>query len=601
MKHFYLPFEKKEGFSYSRESIEQLTEYEKYQLSYHPERPRHLDYLTVFDNVQECFRNEEHGSCIIQTHRATLRQGDLEFPVMLIGQQSSPTSNFKELHELMKNPELIRKWNQGMPTPAAFEKAIRAIALAEEENRTIITVIDTAGADPTEESEGGGIAWKIGRCMQALAESTVPTISVIINRGCSGGAIALTGCDTVLAMEYSTYLVISPEACSSILFRTRDKANLAAEISQITAHEALKNRIVDELIPENEGPAHHFPEPAKQSFKASLLKWLGKLSETPKEDIFRNRIERWSKIGQWETITEDDIRSFEKHVSLFIPKPKKVLFVARHKNCIDGAGKKKLDPVLYSKLHSDNFVCETCGHRYVRLSAHDYITFILDEGSFREHPETRYIVDKDILNFPDYSDKVKEARQKTGAASSFLTGDASIAGEPVVFCATNFNFLGGSFCMSTAEKVFRACRIAIERQVPLIVQATGGGARMHEGCSSMVGLPKVHVAISSVEKAGLPVITIITDPTLGGVAIGMASRGIKLFEHNAGNIGFSGKRVIEQYTGKPTTKDFQTTWWLQQKGFVENTARPWEMRDEILAIIHAYREKAAETHKLQEA
>jgi acetyl-CoA carboxylase beta subunit len=105
----------------------------------------------------------------------------------------------------------------------------------------------------------------------------------------------------------------------------------------------------------------------------------------------------------------------------------------------------------------------------------------------------------------------------------------------------------------------------------------------------MVGLPKLHVAISSVEKAGLPVITIITDPTLGGVAIGIGSRGIKLFEHNAGNIGFSGKRVIEQYTGKPTTKDFQTTWWLQQKGFVERTARPSKMKEEILNIIHEQR------------
>ena len=111
---------------------------------------------------------------------------------------------------------------------------------------------------------------------------------------------------------------------------------------------------------------------------------------------------------------------------------------------------------------------------------------------------------------------------------------------------------------------------------------------MHEGCSSMVGLPKLHVAISSVEKAGLPVITIITDPTLGGVAIGIGSRGIKLFEHNAGNIGFSGKRVIEQYTGKPTTKDFQTTWWLQQRGFVENTALPTNMKYKITELLRQY-------------
>jgi len=154
----------------------------------------------------------------------------------------------------MKDPEEMAAWNNGMPTPAAFEKALRAIAIAEAENRIIITFIDTPGADPTEESEAGGIAWKIGQCMQALAEATVPTISVIINRGCSGGAIALSGCDRVLAMQYATYLVISPEACSSILFHTRHKAALAAKISKITAEEALHHGIIDELIIEGEGP-----------------------------------------------------------------------------------------------------------------------------------------------------------------------------------------------------------------------------------------------------------------------------------------------------------------------------------------------------------
>ncbi|NTU44139.1 MAG: acetyl-CoA carboxylase carboxyl transferase subunit alpha/beta [Chlorobiaceae bacterium] len=590
MKHFYLPFEKKEGFNYSHESIEQLTEYEKYQLSFHPERPKHLDYLTVFDEAEECLQNDLHGSCIIQTHRAVLRNGqNAWWPVMLIGQQSGPTSDFSQMLRLMKNPEEIAKWNQGMPTPAAFEKAIQAIALAEQENRIIITVIDTAGADPTEQSEAGGIAWKIGRCMQALGEAKVPTLSVIINRGCSGGAIALTGCDAVLAMEYSTYMVISPEACSSILFRTREKAGFAASISRITAKDALQNGIIDDIIIEHEGPAHHFPKSALQSFKGAMTKWVDKLSQIPASGIFARRMERWEKIGKWDTISEEEIVAFEKPVSFFIQKPQRILFVARHKHCRDSTGRTILDPVLYSKLFADNFVCETCGHRYVRLTAHDYIDLVLDEGSFTEHPETRYIVDKDILDFPDYRKKITEAQQKTGAASSLITGNATIQGEPVVFCATNFNFLGGSFCMSTAEKVWRASKIAIKRGVPLVIQATGGGARMHEGCSSMVGLPKLHVAISSVERAGLPVITIITDPTLGGVAIGIGSRGIKLFEHNAGNIGFSGKRVIEQYTGQPTTKAFQTTWWLQQKGFVEKTALPGNMKYKISEIIQSAR------------
>jgi acetyl-CoA carboxylase carboxyl transferase beta subunit len=585
VKHFYLPFEKSEQFSYSIKSIKKLTEYEKYQLSFHPERPKYLDYLEVFDNVSECLQNDLHGSCLIQTHRADIRYNDSSHPVMFIGQQSGPTSNFGELQQAMREQSEVIKWNQGMPTPAAFQKAIDAIAIAEQENRIVITVIDTAGADPTEDSESGGIAWKIGRCMQALAESKVPTISVIINRGCSGGAIALTGCDAVLAMQYSTYLVISPEACSSILFRTRDKANFAAEISQITAKEALLNGIVDELIPEHAGPAHRFRQEALNSFRDVVSRWAGKLASEHFHNVFERRIDRWQRIGQWDLTTEEAIHAYERPISCFMPKPEKNYFVTRHKRCRNDLGKQIADPVLYSKLLNDNFVCDTCGHRYVRLSAHDYLDLILDPGTFTEHEETRYIVDRDILNFPDYSDKIAEARVKNGMSSALITGDGMVDGYDVVMCATSFGFLGGSFCMSTGEKIWQAAQLAIDRSCPLIIQAAGGGARMHEGCSSMVSIPKIHVALSRIEKTGLPLITIVTDPTLGGAAIGFGSRGIRIFEHNAGNIGFSGKRVIEQYTGKRTAKDFQTTNWLQQKGFVDMIARPQEMKAKIREII----------------
>ena len=585
MKHFFLPFEKQEGFSYSARVVRNLSEYEKYQLSFHPERPKYLDYLTVFDNVSECLANDLHGSCLIQTHRAELCHNGIDWPVMLIGQQSGPTSDFSELTRIMQDQKQVVRWNHGMPTPAAFDKAIEAIAIAEREKRIIITMIDTAGADPTEESEAGGIAWKIGRCMQALAEAGIPTISVIINRGCSGGAIALTGCDTVLAMEYATYLVISPEACSSILFRTRDKANLAAEISQITSKEGLKNGIVDEIIPEPAGPAHRFPREALESFRDVAGRWIEAFGKEPDGTLQKRRIERWQKIGQWEMTTEEDIRGYEKRVSQFIAKPEGNLFISRHKQCRNDERQQVADPVLYSRLLADNFVCGTCGHRYVRLTAHDYIDLILDEGSFAEHPETRFIVDRDILNFPEYSDKLREAREKNGMAAALITGNGTIEGRDVVLCSTSFGFLGGSFCMFTGEKIWQACRIAIDQRRPVIIQAAGGGARMHEGCSSMVSIPKIHLALSLVEQSGLPVITIVTDPTLGGVAIGFGSRGIRIFEHNAGNIGFSGKRVIEQYTGRKTLKDFQTTGWLQHRGFVDMVAHPLELKSRIAEII----------------
>jgi len=588
VKNFFLPFEKRPGFNCSAEAIEQLSEYEKYQLSFHPERPKYLDYLTVFDDVQECLQNEKHGSCLIQTHRAVLESPSGPLKVMLIGQQSAPTSDFEKLQDIMKNSGSVDQWNQGMPTPASYERALQAIELAGKENRIIITMIDTPGADPTEAAESGGIAWIIGRCMQALAEAPVPTVSVIMNRGCSGGAIALTGCDIVLAMQYATYLVISPEACSSILFRTRAKANLAAEISQITAAEALSHGIIDALVEEPEGPAHRFPEAAMASLKQSLATRTPAIASLPPEEIFSLRVQKWQHIGQWDTIPEEEISTFEKHVSRQLKKPADPGYIMRHSGCRNNSGLRIYDPVYFPELLANNYVCSECGHRYTRLSARDYIDIALDPGSFHEHPETRYIVDKDILLFPGYTQKLTEARASTGLASAFITGNGTLQGRDVVFCATDFGFLGGSFCMSTGEKIWQACQTAIDRQCPLILQAAGGGARMHEGCSSMVSIPKVHVALSRVEKASLPVITIITDPTLGGVAIGIGSRGRKLFEYNAGNIGFSGKRVIEQYTGKKTSQGFQSTRWLLEKGHAKHIVRPQEMHDHLSAIVEEY-------------
>ncbi len=139
--------------------------------------------------------------------------------------------------------------------------------------------------------------------------------------------------------------------------------------------------------------------------------------------------------------------------------------------------------------------------------------------------------------------------------------------------------------MSTGEKVWRAAQIAINKNVPMIIQACGGGARMHEGCSSMVSIPKAQLAMSRVEQAGLSVVTLITDPTLGGVAIGIGSRGQRLFEYNAGHIGFTGKRVIEQYTGKKTSPGFQTVNWLKDHGHADEIVHPKDFRKKIFSII----------------
>ena len=576
---FYYPFEKN-GFDYSQESIASLSEYEKYEFSFHPERPKYLDYLSIFENVNSCFETDKFGNCLIQTHRAEL----FGIPVMLVGQQSGPSSNYKNMRKAMMDPDQIQKWNHGMPVPISYERAVKAIYLAEEENRIVLIFIDTPGADPTERSEANGIAWRIGDAIHALADVRVPTISIIINRACSGGAIALTGTDVTLALEHSTYLVITPEACSSILFHTRSRANEAAEISQITSREGFNHGIVDELIPELGGLAHIDPEQTKISVQSTLKKYVSRFSNFNGDNVIKNRIDRWVKIGQWDMIDTTELETFHLPVSR-IPKPESTGYINRHKNCYNKNGIHQYDPVLFSNLKQSNFICDVCGHRYVRPSAWDYIDWMVDSGSFFEHEETKLIADKDILGFPGYIEKLKETRIKTGLLTAMITGDGTICGKKIVLCTTDFGFLGGSFCMSTGEKVWRAAQIAINKNIPMVIQACGGGARMHEGCSSMVSIPKAQLAISRVEQAGLPVVTLITDPTLGGVAIGIGSRGQRLFEFNAGHIGFSGKRVIEQYTGEKTSPGFQTVSWLKEFGHAEEIVHPKNLKEKIFSMI----------------
>ena len=576
---FYYPFEKN-GFDYSQESIASLSEYEKYEFSFHPERPKYLDYLSIFENVNSCFETDKFGNCLIQTHRAEL----FGIPVMLVGQQSGPSSNYKNMRKAMMDPDQIQKWNHGMPVPISYERAVKAIYLAEEENRILLIFIDTPGADPTERSEANGIAWRIGDAIHALADVKVPTISIIINRACSGGAIALTGTDVTLALEHSTYLVITPEACSSILFHTRSRANEAAEISQITSRKGFNHGIVDELIPELGGLAHIDPEQTKISVQSTLKKYVSRFSNFTGDNVIKNRIDRWGKIGQWDMIDSIELETFHLPVSR-IPKPESTGYINRHKNCYNENGIHQYDPVLFSNLKQSNFICDVCGHRYVRPSAWDYIDWMVDSGSFFEHEETKFIADKDILGFPGYIEKLKETRIKTGLLTAMITGDGTICGKKIVLCTTDFGFLGGSFCMSTGEKVWRAAQIAINKNIPMVIQACGGGARMHEGCSSMVSIPKAQLAMSRVEQAGLPVVTLITDPTLGGVAIGIGSRGQRLFEFNAGHIGFSGKRVIEQYTGEKTSPGFQTVSWLKEFGHAEDIVHPKNLKEKIFSMI----------------
>lgn len=204
---------------------------------------------------------------------------------MIIGQQKGRNTKERQLR------------NFGMPNPEGYRKALRLMKLAEKFNVPIITLIDTPGASPGLEAEERGQGEAIARNLMEMSVLKVPVICIVIGEGASGGALGIGIGDKVLMMQYTWYSVISPESCSSILWRTWEKKELAAEALKLSATDMLGNGLVDGIIPEPLGGAHHDPEVAYQNIKQAILSSLDELSDMDSEERISKRIDKFSRMG----------------------------------------------------------------------------------------------------------------------------------------------------------------------------------------------------------------------------------------------------------------------------------------------------------------
>lgn len=260
-----------------------LTGWQKVQISRHPERPYTLDYI---ENICTEFV-ELHGDRQIKDDKAIVG-GFAKIdgkPVMIIGQQKGRNTKQRQLR------------NFGMPNPEGYRKALRLMKLAEKFNVPVVTLIDTPGASPGLEAEERGQGEAIAKNLFEMATLEVPIVCIVIGEGASGGALGIGVGDRILMMEYTWYSVISPESCSSILWRTWDKKELAADALKLSSSDMLGNGLIDSIIKEPVGGAHHNPEEAYKTLKEAILKELNNLSSINKEDLVMQRIEKFSKMG----------------------------------------------------------------------------------------------------------------------------------------------------------------------------------------------------------------------------------------------------------------------------------------------------------------
>jgi len=271
-----------------REITQHLNSWQRVQLSRHPDRPYTLKY------IQKMTTNfvELHGDRNVKDDKAMVggfaQLGDET--VMLIGQQKGINTKMRQLR------------NFGMANPEGYRKALRLMRLAEKFNKPVITLIDTPGAYPGMEAEERGQGEAIARNIYEMMRLKVPVICNIIGEGASGGALGIGVGDKVFMMENSWYTVISPENCSSILWRSWEMKEKAAEELRLTSDHMYKFGLVDGIVPEPLGGAHWDYTEAALNLKGVLIDAIKELKQVDPEQRVRDRIKKFGKMGFWEEV-----------------------------------------------------------------------------------------------------------------------------------------------------------------------------------------------------------------------------------------------------------------------------------------------------------
>jgi acetyl-CoA carboxylase carboxyl transferase subunit alpha len=275
----------KKGAQLTKDIYAKLTPWQVSQVARHPQRPYTLDYLSlIFTDFEEL-----HGDRAFADDHAIVG-GLARFngqPVMVIGHQKGRDTKDK----------IYR--NFGMPRPEGYRKALRLMKLAEKFGIPIMTFVDTPGAYPGIDAEERGQSEAIGRNLYVMAELKVPVIVTIIGEGGSGGALAIAVGDTLQMLQYSTYSVISPEGCASILWKSADKAPEAAETMGITAQRLKTLGLVDKIVTEPLGGAHRDYAAMAQNLKKSLQDALKQVSALSTEELLATRYERLMSYGRF--------------------------------------------------------------------------------------------------------------------------------------------------------------------------------------------------------------------------------------------------------------------------------------------------------------
>ncbi len=250
---------------------------------------------------------------------------------------------------------------------------------------------------------------------------------------------------------------------------------------------------------------------------------------------------------------------------------------------------KNCDEIIYSKEIERNLnVCPKCDYHF-RISARERIKLVIDDGTFQETDAE--LTSTDFLKFKDskkYSDRIKAALKKSGGGDAIITGTGQINGMPVAIAVFDFGFMGGSMGSVVGEKITRSIELGLEQNMPVLVFSSSGGARMQESILSLMQMAKSSAALAKLKKAGIPFISVLTDPTTGGVTASFAMLGDLNIAEPRALIGFAGPRVIEQTIRQQLPEGFQRSEYLLEHGMVDMIVKRQELKQRLSQVLRIF-------------
>jgi acetyl-CoA carboxylase carboxyl transferase subunit beta len=241
--------------------------------------------------------------------------------------------------------------------------------------------------------------------------------------------------------------------------------------------------------------------------------------------------------------------------------------------------------MYYKEIDANHYVCPKCSY-HMRLSADQRVKLLADEGTFVEHDSNLEPVDP--LKFVDkksYKKRLEEAKKKSGRTSSVVSGSCKIDGEPVELVVFDFSFMGGSLGSVEGEKIVRAVNRALEKRCGLVIVSASGGARMQESTYSLMQMAKTSAALAKLDDEKLPFISILTDPTMGGVSASFAMLGDIIIAEPEALIGFAGQRVIKQTIGADLPEGFQRSEFLLEHGLIDKVVQRRDLKECVATLL----------------